>query len=407
MINSASRILNIILYGIIFCILFSSCNNYDVSESQTEKFVKYYPTDFFYYSEGTDLIQASDGGYLVAGTTFKTDGTISDREIMVIMTDEYGRQKDHSPILTGTTGHDFGYKIVPAGDGYLIAGSSKQGSTTYGFLVKISLTGERVWEQTYGTTPLQEFLGITECSDGGFILTGYSKETSGDRQVYLVKTDIYGFPVWERVIGFTGYNDIGEVLVENNSRIIIAGTTTPVNTASGNSRLLILNTNSEGKGMTEHRIEVDGDLSAADMAVDGEDNVIILGNNDDPVSDLSELYLARIKLEGLNNELITVLNATPVDFPESLYGESLVINTDNSLMICGWQEKQDNRDILFVRMNQNFTVKDIQLFGSTGYQSGASISPTDDGGYVITGGAEVAGNINTILIKLGPDGKLN
>jgi hypothetical protein len=324
------------------------------------------------------------------------------------MTDEYGRQKDHSPILTGTPGHDFGYKLVPAGDGYLIAGSSKQGSTTYGFLVKISLTGERVWEQTYGTAPLQEFLGITECSDGGFILTGYSKETSGDRQVYLVKTDIYGFPLWERVIGFTGYNDIGEALVENNSRIIITGITTPVNAASGNSRLLILNTNAEGKGMTELRISAEGNLTGTDIVADRDGNIVILGNHENPTREVSEIYLTRIKLEGFNNELITVLDATSIDFTESLYGKSMVINTDNSVAICGWKGIQvDERDILFVRVNSNLGLNDIQLFGSTGYQSGTAINVTRDGDYIITGGAEVAGNINTILIKLGPDGKLN
>lgn len=403
MIKSASRLL---LSCIVLCCVISSCNNYTLSEDQAEKFVRYYPTDIYYNGEGTDLIQTHDGKYMIIGTTFKTEGSMSDREIMLIMTDEFGRENDESPILTGTTGYEFGYKVVPAGDGsYVIAGSSKQGENTFGYIIKISSSGEKVWDNTVGTTPLQEFMGITASGDGGFILTGYCKETTGDKQVYLVKTDSGGFTVWERVIGFTDYDDVGEAVIEHNGRIIIAGTTTPVSTSSGNSRLLILNTNSEGKGMTELRILVDGDLSGTDMVADGEGNIIILGNHDNPTRGVSEIYLTRIKLEGFNNELITVIDATTVDFAESIYGKSMVINKNNSLAICGWQEIQGDRDILFALINQDLNLNYIQLFGSTGYQSGAAISVTSDGGYIITGGAEVADKINAVLIKLGPDGK--
>lgn len=402
MVKAATRIG---LYLIATCWVICSCDNYTLSEEQAERFVRYYPTDFFNYCEGTDIIQIHDGGYLVSANTSQTSGTISDREIMIIMTDKYGMETDQSLILTGTSGHNFGYMMVPVGDGYVIAGSSKQDENTYGFLVKINLAGEMVFNHIYGETPLQEFLGITASSDGGFILTGYSRETNGDRQVYLVKTDSWGLTVWERVIGFIGYNDIGETVIEHNGRIIIVGTTTPVNAASGNSRLVILNTNSEGKGMTEHRISVDGNLSGADMVVDNDENIIILGNQSDPISGISALYLARIRLEGFNNELITVTDATSVGFPESLYGVSMVVN-NNELAICGWQDKQDDQDILLARFDLDFNLKDIQIFGSVGYQSGSGICITTDGAYAITGGAEVAGYINTVLIKLGPDGRL-
>ncbi len=404
MLDSVSRI---ILFYIALCMLLSACDNFSLSEDQAERFVRYYTTSFPYDEEGYDLIQLPDGGYLVVGTTFRAKGYIIDREIMLITADEFGMEKENTPVLIDNQGHDFGYKVVSVSDGYVIAGSSKQDPNSFGFIVKVKPSGELVWKYTLGTSPQQEFFGITASNDGGFILTGYIDETGGDRQVYLVKTNSRGLTIWERAIGFTGYNDIGEAVVELNNRIIIAGTTAPLSSSSGNSRLLILNTNSEGKGMTEYRISAEGNLTGSDMVVDDNDNIIILGNHENLTTGLSSLYFAKIKLEGFNNELITVLNATSVDFPESLHGESMVINTDNSLAICGWQEKRDDRgDILFARVDQDFNKKDIQLFGSTGYQSGSGIYITADGGYAITGGAEVAGNITTTLIKLGPDGKL-
>ncbi len=383
-----------------------SCNNYSLSEDQAEGFVRYYPTTYFRTSEGYDVIQMADGGYLIAGTTFRVNGDLTDREIMLLLTDEFGIEKENFPLLLENQGNDFGYRLLAVSDGYVIAGTTQQGTNTLGYIVKVNLNGELVFRDTIGTAVQQEFNGITESSDGGFILTGYIRETTGDRQVYLVKKDSWGFTEWERTIGFTGYNDVGEAVVEYEDRIIIAGTTSPVSSSSEYSRLLILNTNSEGKGMTEARISAQGNLSGADMIVDYEDNIIVLGNQKNTVSDLSSLYFAKIRLDGFNNELITVLDATSIDTTESLYGKSMILGSDNSIAICGWQEKVNNKDILFARVDQDFNPQGIQLFGSEGDQYGSGICITADGGYAITGSAAIAGYITTILIKLGPYGKL-
>lgn len=403
MISSATRIL---LYIVALSMLLCACDNFTMSEDQTNRFVRYYPTSLFYNEEGYDMAQLPDGGYLVISTTFWAEGDITDGEIMLIMADEFGMEKENTPILIANQGNDFGYRVVSVSDGYVIAGSSKQDPNSFGFIVKVKPSGELVWKYTLGTAPQQEFFGITASNDGGFILTGYIDETGGDRQIYLVKTNSLGLTIWERAIGFTGYNDIGEAVVELNNRIIIAGTTAPLSSSSGNSRLLILNTNSEGKGMTEYRISAEGNLTGSDMVVDDNDNIIILGNHENLTAGLSSLYFAKIKLEGFNNELITVLNATSVDFLESLHGESMVISRDKSLAICGWKGKQPDRDILFAQIDQDFNLKNIQLFGSTGDQSGSGICITTDGGYAFTGGTNIAGKITTTLIKLGPDGKL-
>ena len=396
----------ILIFIITACLVVGSCDHYDLSEEQSERFVRYLPTTDFSYGEGIDVIQNSDGEYMILGTAL---WTATDRQIMIMKTDEFGREIDQSPLLTGSPGPDDGYKIIKTDDGgCVIAGSSKPTGTTYGYLLKIdpSFSEPFPLELNIGSAPTQEFMGITITEDERFILTGYSKETTGDKQVYLVKTDEWGVILWERVIGFTDYNDVGVAVVENNGRILIVGTTTPVNSGSGNSRLLILNTNSLGKGMTELRISGNGDLSGVDMVTDTDGNIIILGNHQNSTRDVSEIYLTKIKLEGFNNELITVLYATSIEYEESLYCKSMVINEDNSLAIVGWRERQGDKDILFARIKPDLSLNDIQFFGSSGYQSGSGISGTADGGYIITGGADVAGEINTVLIKLGPDGKL-
>ena len=203
---------------ITLCCVIASCNNYTLSEDQAERFVRYYPTTFFVSGEGYDLVQFPDGGYMVVGTTFRVEGDLTDREVMLLMTDEFGIEKENTPILIENQGHDFGYRVLPVNDGFVIAGTTKQDANSYGFLAKVNSTGDTVFKHNIGTASQQEFFGITASSDGGFILTGYIRETGGDRQVYLVKTDSWGLTVWERVIGFTGYNDVGEAVIELNDQ---------------------------------------------------------------------------------------------------------------------------------------------------------------------------------------------
>ena len=63
-------------------------------------------------------------------------------------------------------------------------------------------------------------------------------------------------------------------------------------------------------------------------------------------------------------------------------------------------------EFFYISFTSFSQIQNQYTFGGTQDDRAYDIIQTTDGGYAIAGGAEVAGSTATILIKLGPDGKL-
>ena len=109
-----------------------------------------------------------------------------------------------------TPSNNIGRKVIEIEDGgfvILIQGEPIFGGPSFiVHLVKLDVDGTQLWDQTICTGNVA---GITETSDGGFILTGSVKilvGTSGGfldlplyrSEAWLARRDSYGNPVWEQ-----------------------------------------------------------------------------------------------------------------------------------------------------------------------------------------------------------------
>ncbi len=145
---------------------------------------------------GNDVIQTSDNGYLVLGTT---------RRVNLIETDIFlvKFNSNLSPVWTATysrVGSDFGVGIAPAFDGgYIIAGhclESTVGGKKDAVLIKIDDAGKIVWSKAYGGSGTEQVYGFTALnSDKSYILSGTTNSPdfgSTTKDLYLVKVDYKG-----------------------------------------------------------------------------------------------------------------------------------------------------------------------------------------------------------------------
>lgn len=115
--------------------------------------------------EAVSVIEATDGNYLVLGTTRSNDGDIVDK--------------------TGTDS-DF-------------------------WLLKIAPSGDIIWSKTYGGSDDENAAKITKTNGGGYLLTGYTSSNDGDvsenegfQDYWIVKVDEEGTILWEKNYGFSG-----------------------------------------------------------------------------------------------------------------------------------------------------------------------------------------------------------
>jgi hypothetical protein len=144
------------------------------------------------YEQANSVVQMSDGGYIITGTTNSFGA--GDYDVYVIRTDASGKT-----IWTKTYGgkaEDRGNSIsLTADGGMIITGytfSYGAGSCDV-YLIKTDSDGNIIWTKTFGGADTDQGYSVVQTTDGGYIITGYSNSfKEGINEVYLIKTDELG-----------------------------------------------------------------------------------------------------------------------------------------------------------------------------------------------------------------------
>jgi len=174
---------------------------------------------------GRSVQQTSDGGYIIAGWTMSFG--VGRNDDYLVKTDSSGDTlwtRSHGGIY-----YDAGESVQQTSDGgYIIAGS------TYSFgagnddvyLVKTHVSGTLLWIHTYGGSDWDRGYSVQQTSDGGYIVAGYTMSFgAGYQDVYLVKTGFAGTPLWTRTYGGSGDDAARSVQQTSDGGYIIAGNT--------------------------------------------------------------------------------------------------------------------------------------------------------------------------------------
>jgi len=171
---------------------------------------------------GYNIQQTSDGGFIIVGNTyFGAGGT----DVYLIKTDANGNALWTKAI--GGLFADVGYSVQQTTDGgYIVAGVTQSfgvGSTNV-YLIKTDTSGNPIWSKTFGGTGYDAGQSIQQTMDGGYIITGYTFSFgAGDYDVYLIRTDTSGNLLWAKTFGGTD-EDIGYSVQQiTNGEYMIAG----------------------------------------------------------------------------------------------------------------------------------------------------------------------------------------
>ena len=192
-----------------------------------------------------DLKSTSDGGYILTGQTESNDGDVSGfhgggtYDCWVVKLDSSGSIVWQRCL--GGTGTDGGGAIQQTSDGgYIVCGwsnsndgdvSGNHGGTDI-WLVKLDSTGNTVeWQKSIGGSGSDVGVDVYQCSDGGYVIGGYSNSNNGDASVnkgsydiWVVKTDDGGNVEWEKSIGSTYYDYNTKVYQASDGEYIVGGT---------------------------------------------------------------------------------------------------------------------------------------------------------------------------------------
>ena len=129
--------------------------------------------------------------------------------------------------------------IVKTSDGnYMIVGDSRSSngdvSSPKGaadmWLIKISATGDLLWEKSFGGSSFDVARHITATQDNGFIIVGNSRSqdidldmNQGQNDIWIVKINESGDLKWQKSIGGSNVDSAYGAVEFNDESIIIVG----------------------------------------------------------------------------------------------------------------------------------------------------------------------------------------
>jgi hypothetical protein len=160
-----------------------------------------------YQDYGEEVIQTSDGGYIIAGRTYASiypEGC----DAWVIKTDSNG-----DTVWThkyGGSDEDMFNCVVETSDGYLFAGVTHSfGPGIYSvWAVRTNDSGDTIWTRTYGGDIVNMCFNISKTINDHFVLVGYSNSFNEDNDVYVLEIDIDGNMVWEDHYGIAAASEV-------------------------------------------------------------------------------------------------------------------------------------------------------------------------------------------------------
>ena len=193
------------------------------------------------------VVQADDGGYVMAGFTesndFDIDNSRGSYDYWVVKVDALGNFKWQNSF--GGTGIERAQDIAKTDDGgYVIVGNTFSNdsdiSETKGesdiWMVKINDQGQLVWDASFGGSKFDAAQSVTLSQDGGFIIAGNTKSTdqdvidnSGENDIWLLKTNANGKMVWQKTFGGQDLDYGFDVLETFNGAVVLVGETASSN----------------------------------------------------------------------------------------------------------------------------------------------------------------------------------
>jgi hypothetical protein len=341
----------------------------------------------------TSLLQADDGGYLLAGITYSYGA--GDKDVYLVKTNPYG-----DTLWTKVYGDsliDNVFAIKPTLDGgYVIGGwSSSYSGDNRDFdcyIVKIDYFGMLEWKSYCTDSSSGGAYDIVQTDDGGYLLAGGAKGAYPmiNFDLFVVRADQFGDTVWTRryiVPGRESWDGLAYSVTKTfDGNYVVAGEI--FYQRENISDIYVLKINDNGDTLWTQIIDNQMREYAWDCTETPDNDIVLTGwtwaGFSDPTGD--KVYLAKLTDGG--EFLWQKIYAYP--WPVSSYNDAwaaVVDPNDNGYLIVAdtRQDMIDQRDIYVIKTDtEGDTLWTIKT-GNNIDEAPSNIITTDDGGFAVCG----------------------
>lgn len=361
--------------------------------------------------------QTSDGGYIVAGQTWSSDGDVALNHGLI----DYWVVKLNSngdiswkKSLGGSSG-DVANSIQQTSDnGYIIAGYtySKDGDVTLNhgisdcWIVKLNEMGDIQWQKSMGGSKGEGAMDIKQTSDDGYIIAALSNSNDGDlttnhgnNDFWIIKTDSNGNIQWQKSLGGSKSDIPHSIQQTSDGGYIVAGSTEDavdgdITESYGKRDSWIVKLNSNGNIQWQKTMGGIGDDHVQSIRQTSDGGYITAGGSTQSITDTILTY------PQIPNYWIVKYSNTGEMQWQKRYGGSLnegaidiQETNDGGYTILGTSSSSDGQVIMnhgkfdywIVKINNTGTIQWQKSLGGTGDDMASNIQKTSDGGFIISG----------------------
>ena len=279
------------------------------------------------------VLQTLDGGYILIGDSLsgvfgdKTDPSNGNVDYWVVKLDSDGNIEWQNSV--GGSYIDNAKDIIQTSDGgYLLGGASRSDTSgdktedSIGYydiwVVKIDNLGNIVWDNTIGGNSNDSVNSLIETSENNFVIGGWTTSTisgdvteslNGSEDAWILKLDSSGLIIGQDFLGGDGAEGINEIIKKSNGELLIAANSNSdisgdkTENSNGGLDYWIVNLNSDTLSTTEN-IDIDT-LSVFPNPVESFLNFRNLNSN--------EVIVQIFSVTGQKIEIISIISNNKID----------------------------------------------------------------------------------------------
>ena len=207
---------------------------------------------------GYRVAQTRDGGFMLAGTTMSYGKGYTD--FFLLKTDSEGNEKWLRTF--GSSGDEQNCSAIQTSDGgYALVGSidkDKAGRLRDIYLVKTDMFGREQWVKEFGTTEEESAAYLQQTFDKGYIIGGFTDLKNPKRRtIMLIKTDSLGNKMWTKLYRGEGVRILSKVIQLKDGGYAICGDIHDKSKVPPRSDALVIRTDSLGSVIWEKYFGMD------------------------------------------------------------------------------------------------------------------------------------------------------
>ncbi len=355
--------------------------------------------------------QTSDGGYIVAGSSFSEDGDVVGNQgyydAWIVKLNSNGTIQWEKSV--GGSNYDEAYSIQQTSDGgYIFAGffnylNGSLTDTNY-WLVKLDATGGIQWQKSLGGYFGDYAFSVQQTSEGGYIVAGYSASKDGDattnhggQDYWIIKLNNNGDIQWQKSIGGSRDDLAYSIQQTSDGGYIVVGNSYSndgdITGNHGSTDFWIVKLTNNGSIQWQKSLGGSNQDIGRSVYQTSDGGYIVAGASNSKDGDVTGNH-------GVYDAWIVKLNSTGIiQWQKSLggsdydYAHSIQQTSDGGYIVAGYSSSKNgdvignhgSADFWIVKLTNNGNIQWQKSLGGSSSDVAFSIKQTLDGGYIVAG----------------------